>query len=174
MPYTRNFGMRSFENIVRTARFRVPTTGPAFLIGTGVVIDPANPGFMKRPTAGEAPSPACGVVVYEHIQHKGLDPFLSTADDYETVPLGQYAQIVRGPGVKVWFKNTATKPLYDGREIAGRELVDGTGATPTVAVGDFLKVKADGTFEKGNANGSDGWFLVEQVDGDLVECRFTF
>lgn len=181
MPYTRNFGMRSFENVVRAGRFRVPAnndaTGPGsegglFLIGTAVKLDSANPGFLTRPDAAEVPSPACGVVVYEHIQRMGVDPLTATAQDFEVVPAGQYAQVMRGPGVKVWFKNTESALSYDGRTRDGRALVDGLGATPTVSVGDFLTVKADGTYEAGTA--ANGWFLVEQVDGDLVECRFTF
>lgn len=181
MPYTRNFGMRSFENVVRAGRFRVPTTADAtgngqadglFLIGTAVKIDAANPGFLTRPGDSEAPSPLCGVVVFEHIQRMGQDPFLTTAQDFETVPAGQYAQIMRGPGVKVWFKNTENKVSYDGRSTPGRTLIDGLGATPTIEVGDFLTVAADGTFKEGTS--ANGWFVVEQVDGDLVECRFTF
>lgn len=181
MPYTRNFGMRSFENVVRAARFRVPASASAegdgqegglFLIGTAVKIDPDNPGFLKRPDANEAPSPACGVVVYEHIQRMGSDPFTTTALDFEVVPAGQFAQVMRGPGVKVWFKNNEDHTSYDGKTRQGRSIVDGIGATPTIAVGDFLTVKADGTYVKGTAE--NGWFLVEQVSGDLVECRFTF
>lgn len=182
MPYTRNFGMRSFENVVRAGRFRVPQTAEAtgagqvgglFLIGTAVRLDDANPGFLTRPGDSEAPSPLCGVVVYEHIQRMGSDPFTTTAQDFEVVPAGQYAQVMRGPGVKVWFKNTEAKTSYDGRAREGRSLVDGLGgATPSIEVGDFLTVNADGTYKEGTA--ANGWFLVEQVQGDLVECRFTF
>lgn len=181
MPYTRNFGMRGFENVVRTARFRVPKTADAtgagqegglFLIGTAVQIDPADPGFLKRPDANQEPDPSCGIVVYEHIQRMGSDPYTTTAQDFEVVPAGQYAQVMRGPGVKVWFKNTDEAVSYDGKTRSGRDLVAGLGATPTVAVGDFLTVAADGTYVEGTA--ANGWFLVEQVSGDLVECRFTF
>lgn len=182
MPYTRNFGMRSFENVVRAGRFRAPKAALTvsngtdelgrILIGTAVVIDGDNPGFVKRPTAAQAPSPLCGLAVYEHIQVRGVDPALSTPQDFEHVPAGQYVQIMRGPGVKVWFKNTEDRGLYDGRNVQGRTLVAGLGATPTVAVGDFLTVTANGTFEEGTP--ANGWFVVEQVAGDLVECRFTF
>ena len=188
MPYTRNFGMRSFENVVRAARFRVPAQ-PSFsgdnghvdglaLIGTAVKIDTANPGLLTRPAAAEEPGAHCGVVVYEHIQRMGTDPFLTVAQDFEVVPAGQYAQIMRGPGVKVWFKNTEAKTSYDGRVTPGRTLVDLT----DVVVGDGLTVAADGTFEKAGDDGEtppvpDGvWFIVEQIDADagLVEARFTF
>lgn len=180
MGYTRNFGMRDFTNVVRQGRFRAPTdpvndngaVDGLMLIGTAVKIDPAKPGFVRRPNADEVPGPHCGLIVYEHIQWKGTDPALTTPLDFETVPAGQFVQIMRGPGVKVWFKNTETKTLYDGRSQAGRTLVAGLGATPTVAVGDYLTVTADGTFDEGTAD--NGWFLVEQVEGDLVECRFTF
>jgi hypothetical protein len=168
MPYTRNFGMRSFENVVRAARFRVPTTGDQFLIGTAVQLDSANPGFLKRPDAGQNPDATCGVVVYEHITRTG-DPFTTTALDFELVPAGQYAQVMRGPGVKVWFKNTSEALSYDGKVRAGVDLVDLTG----VSVGDGITVTADGTYVAVDTDEAP-WFIVEQVTDDGIEARFTF
>lgn len=188
MGYTRNFGVRDFTNIVRNGRFKTPADATAAntagftgegavnnvpLIGTAVQLDSDNPGYLKRPSANQEPDASCGVIVYEHIQWKGTDPALTTPQDFETAPLNSYVQVVRGPGVKVWLKNTTDKPLYDGRSQTGRTLVAGVSiATPTVAVGDYLTVAADGTYQEGTA--ANGWFLVEDVEGDRVECRFLF
>lgn len=181
MGYTRNFGVRDFTNIVRNGRFKTPasfaagegTVNGEALIGTAVQLDPANPGTLKRPAANQEPDASCGIVVYEHIQWKGTDPALTASVDFETAPPNSYVQIVRGPGTKVWFNNTSDKELYDGRSQAGRTLVAGVSqATPSVAVGDYLTPAADGTWQEGTA--ANGWFLVEQVEGDRVECRFLF
>lgn len=175
MAYSRNFGFRSFENIVRDGRNKVPATGNPFLIGTAVTVDGTN--TLVRPSANAAPTQLSGVVVYEHIQYQGTDPFLQSPNDapYTTVPLGRFAQMVHGIGVKVYFKNTADQPLYDGRIITGQSLVAGLGiATPTIAVGDYLTPAADGTWVEGSS--SNGWFLVEQVNNaaGLCEARFLF
>lgn len=177
MSYTRNFGFRSFENIVRDGRHKTPATGNPFLIGTAVQVDPANPGFLKRPTAASAPTALSGILVYEHIQYQGVDPFLTSPQDYPftVVPLARFAQMVHGIGTKVFFKNTADKPLYDGRVQPGATLVAGLAtATPTIAVGDYLTPASDGTWAEGNAG--NGWLQVEQVVNStgLCEARLTF
>lgn len=177
MSYSRNFGMRSFENVVRDGRFRVPKAGTPLLIGAPVTLDTANPGFLKLATAAQAPSPGCGAVVFEHIQHKGVDTFLTTNVDapFNRVPLGQYAQMMHGVGVKVWLKNTTASPLYDGRVQEGNTLV-GSGATPVLpTVGQYLTPSGTGTWEA-TSTAADGWLYVEQVNPDsgLVEARFTF
>lgn len=176
MSYSRNFGMRSFENVVRDGRFRVPKAGTPFLIGAPVTLDIANPGFLKQPTAAQAPSPGCGAVVFEHIQSKGVDTFLTTNVDppFNRVPLGQYAQMMHGVGTKVWLRNTVASSLYDGRTQEGNTIV-GTGATPVLpTLGQFLTPSAAGTWEVGTQ--ANGWLYVEQVNPTtgLVEARFTF
>jgi hypothetical protein len=172
MSYSRNFGMRSFENVVRDGRFRVPKAGTPLLIGSPVALDTANPGFLRLATAAEAPSPLTGVVVFEHIQFKGVDTFLTTNVDapFNRVPLGQYAQMMHGVGTKVWLKNTTTSALYDGRSQEGVTMYTGP-----VAVGDTLVPAGDGTYRVG-ADGEAGWLFVEQSNPDtgLVEARFNF
>lgn len=174
MGYSRNFGMRGFENIVRDGRFRAPRTGTPFKIGSPVVVDPANPGFMAQAGAGAARSALCGVVVFEHIQYKGVDTALTTAYDapFNDVPLGVYAQIVHGPGAKVWFKNTVEKTLYDGRVQPAVTLLD----TTDLEVGDYLVPAANGTFVAAADTATDGWLQVEQYNPTtgLCEARFTF
>lgn len=187
MGYSRNFGFRSFENIVRDARFRVPrdlSTGgfasAPVVIGTAVTVDPDVPGTFKRPAASSAPTPLCGIVLYEHIQnHVGVDTSLVSTYDapFNLVPPGQYAQMIHGVGTKVWFKNTTDKPTYDGRTQEGGTLVDmaTNDATPiNLDVNDYLTPAADGTWQRGTD--ANGWLIVEQLNPNtgLVEARFTF
>lgn len=176
MSYSRNFGMRSFENVVRDGRFRAPKAGTPLLIGAPVALDAANPGFLRLATAAEAPSPLTGAVVFEHIQYKGVDTFLTTNVDapFNRVPLGQYAQMMHGAGVKVWLKNTTGSALYDGRT---QEAI--TIYTGTPAVGGGLVPAGDGTWrpvDGAAATPETAWLFVEQFNPDtgLVEARFNF
>lgn len=177
MSYTRNFGIRSFENIVRDGRNKTPATGSPYLIGTAVQVGAGN--VLVRPAASTAPTALSGIVLYEHIQFQGVDPFLTSPQDFPftVVPLGRYAQMIHGLGVKVFFKNTTSKPLYDGRVQPGALLVTSGGATPTAVnpnVGDFLTPAADGTWLVGTS--TNAWLQVEHVVAStgLVEARFTF
>lgn len=185
MSYSRNFGMRSFENIVRDGRFRAPTTGSAILIGAPVMLDAAAAGFVKAATEAVTPSQNCGIAVFEHIQNKSDALTLYNDSPYNAVPLGQYVQMVHGQGAKVWFKNTADKTLYDGRVQAGVTILDnGSGAAmdlSTLAPGTGLVPDGAGRWRKtdgsGTANvGGVAWLVVEQVNtsNGVVEARLTF
>lgn len=171
MSYGRNFGMRSFENVVRVGRFRVPATGTPLRIGEGVMIDDANPGRLKQATNGVAAGANCGIVVFEHIQNKSDALTTSYDSPYDQVPLGVYAQMIHGPGTKVWFRNTAQKTLYDGRV---RSAFDFVATTLTdLAPGDGLAPNGSGKWVE---DSSAPWLIVEQVNPTtgLVEARFTF
>lgn len=176
MSYSRNFGMRSFENVVRDGRFRVPKAGTPLLIGSPVALDAANPGFLRLATAAERPSPLTGAVVFEHIQYKGVDTFLTTNVDapFNRVPLGQYAQMMHGVGTKVWLRNTTGSALYDGRTQEAITIL--SGAAPVV--GDGLVPAGDGTWRVavGGATPETAWLFVEQANPTtgLVEARFNF
>lgn len=175
MGYHRSFGMRSFENVVRVGRFRAPATGTPLVIGSPVMIDPATPGFVKQATDAVAPDSNCGLAVFEHIQNKS--DALTTIYDapYTQVPLGQYVQIMRGPGAKVWFKEVANKPMYDGRTQTAADLLT-IADFSAVSPGDYLTPTADGKFTDAAADETNGWFVVEQVNPStkVVEARFRF
>lgn len=177
MSYSRYFGMRSFENIIRDARFRVPRTGTPLKIGSPVVLDGAAAGFMKQAAAGAAPGPAAGVVIYEHIQYRGsTDSTLQGYSDppFDQVPLGQYAQIVHGPGAKFWFKVVGDKVLYDGRTQTGGSLLQAGLDLTTLTPGSTLAPVAGGLF--GPAGTNPAWLTVEQCNPTtgLVEARLSF
>jgi hypothetical protein len=185
MAYGRNFGMRSFENVVRDARFRVPSTGSPLVIGSSVMIDAANPGRLKVATEAAAPGPNCGIVVFEHIQNKSDALTLFDDSPYDLVPLGVYAQMMHGVGTKVWFANTASKTLYDGRvRSAFNFVVTTTGTAETLAtsqIGSGLVPDGAGKWRltDGTTSASVGgtaWLVIEQVNPStgLVEARLAF
>lgn len=172
MSYSRNFGMRSFENIVRDGRFRAPKTG-TLVIGAPVVLDPATPGFLKAATDAAPANSTGGLVIFEHIVLKGVDAALSTSSDANTVPLGNYAQLVHGAGAKVWFRTTADKTMYDGRTQPGGSLIATT--LGDLAVGDGLVPDGAGKLRKAVAEEAR-WLTIEQINTStgLVEARFEF
>lgn len=185
MSYGRNFGFRSFENLVRDGRFRVPATGTPLKIGEPVMLDVATPGQVIPATEAVDPGQNTGIVVFEHIQNKS--DALTTAFDspYDSVPLGAYAQVVRGPGAKVWFKNTVAKTLYDGRvRAAYSPLVDNADAPLTIVatlIGKGLVPAGSGKWRvtdgSATANiGGKAWLVVEQANPStgVVEARLTF
>lgn len=179
MSYGRNFGMRSFENVVRVGRFRVPATGTPLMIGEPVMLDDANPGRLKAATEAAAPSANCGIVVFEHIQNK-MDALTTNHDaPYNQVPLGQYAQMMHGAGTKVWFRNTGAKTLYDGRARTAFSFV--VGALADLSPGDGLVPDGAGKWRATDGSetadvGGAAWLVVEQVNPTtgLVEARLTF
>lgn len=186
MPYSRYFGMRSFENVVRDGRFRVPSTGTPIKIGAPLIIDPDNAGRLKPATSAAAPGPQSGLAIFEHIQNKSDSLTMSIDPPYDAVPLGQYAQLMHGPGVKVWFKDLADKGLYDGRVQTGGSLLaaalvadlanlkPGTGLVPDGA-GKF-RAAADADGAGAGTALEPAWLVVEQVNPStrVVEARFTF
>jgi hypothetical protein len=172
MGYSRNFGFRSFENIVRDGRFRT-AAGSAHVIGAPVVLDANTPGFLEAAGAGVAPGPAAGVVVYEHLLPTEIK---QTYSDVNTVPGGAYAQIVHGQGTKVWFKNTAQKTMYDGDVHAAAGLLAASVVVANLAPGDQLTPDGSGKFKVGNGTTDGAWLVVEQANSStgVVEARFTF
>lgn len=177
MGYSRAFGMRSFENVVRDGRFRVPQNlNPQLAIGEPVMIDPATPGFVKRATAAVAPNAGMGIAVYEWIQLQNVgDPSLYGEGDLWWVPNGRYTQIVHGPGAKIWLRNTGTKTLYDGRQETAVQLLAGSVDVTTLAIGAGLV--PDGSGKYAVATGTQvPWLTVEQVNpsSGRVEARFNF
>lgn len=188
--YGRNFEFRvPPHGGQRGARYAAPTTGSRLPIGTpiGAVNGAAETALGLRPvellTAGVAPKPGVhGILVFEldpGIGVAGEDPFLTTYSDYDTVPLGKAVQMVSGTEVKVVFKNTSDRTFLETRDYTGRTMVAGVGATPTVAVGDYLHPgpgtdDTSGYWQEGAA--ANAWLVVTKVDSarDEVEARMLF
>jgi hypothetical protein len=161
MSYSRNFGFRSFENIVRNARFRVPATGTPLKVGAPVSIDGSAPGRLAAATEAAVPGPGNGIVLFEHILKTGVDTSVAVPEDFDFVPLDAYAQVVSGPGVKVWFKSA----LLDAGVDIATDVDPGVGLVPNGA-GKYRVTDTDEV----------SWFIVEQSNAStgVVEVRFTF
>lgn len=190
--YGRNFDFRvTPEPRERQGRYvldngsDVPIGAP--VIATGTADDELTGALgVELATGAQAPPDPGqgGIVVYEWIDLNGLDPVLNDYSDRGDAPDGRMVQVVRGQGVKVVFRNTSDSTFMAnaypaGRSYAGRIMVAGVGATPTVAVGDYL---TPGTGDDDNgywtetANANEAWLVIESVDPDRgeVEARLLF
>jgi hypothetical protein len=188
--YGRNFEFRVPPmHGQRGARYALPPDAAADLpIGVPVVVadgaDADDMGLLPvaLATGAQAPKPGlAGIVVYEHAPaaYAGDDPFLTTFSDKDTVPRGKACQVVAGDRVKVVFRNTEDRTFLTVRQYEGRTMVAGMGATPTVAVGDYLTPGAGNDtagYWTETANAAQAWLVVERVDPDRgeVEARMAF
>lgn len=189
--YGRNFEFRRPPvHGQRGARYYNPADGDPIVLGAPVVVangatpDDAFSGALPVALATGAQAPKkgmCGIAVYEHAPaaFAGYDPVLTTHSDLDTAPVGKLLQVVHGDSVKVVFRNTEDHTFLQTRAYAGRTMVAGAGATPTVAVGDFLTPGTgnddDGYWaETGSA--ANAWLVVTNVDVDRgeVEAEFVF
>lgn len=131
----------------------------------------------EAPVAGQ-----CGIGVYEHAPaaYAGFDPALTTYSDIDTIPAGKMCQVVSGGRVKVVLRNTEDRTFLQSRQYAGRTMVAGLGATPTLGVGDMLRPhdtpSDDNGYWQETADPDEAWLIIEQVSADRgeVECRVAF
>ena len=168
------------------------TVGGAGLIPIGAPVvadlaaglDSAGRQIVKLAAPGEliTNQPLAGVMVFEYgpAAMAGHDPHLTTYSDLDYAPLGAGVQVVAGdPSAKVCLRNTTAFSFLSVRPYAGRVMVNGLGATPSVSVGDFLV--------PGNGNDTDGyweststeagaWLVITSVDTNRaeVEARILF
>ena len=131
-------------------------------------------------TGAQAPRRGfAGIGVYEHLDFNQVDPQYTTFSDIDTIPNGKLFQLVSGPNVKVVFRNTADRTFLTTRDYAGRIMVAGMGATPTVGIGDYL---TPGTGDDDNGywavtgSAANAWLIVTNVDAlrQEVEAEFNF
>lgn len=123
-----------------------------------------------------------GVMIYEYgpAAFAGTDPYLTTYSDLDTAPLGAAVQVISGqPTVKVVFRNTVANSFLGIRPYAGRTMVNGLGATSTVAAGDYLVPGAgddvDGYWQSTSTE-VGAWMVITHVDSTRgeVEARMLF
>lgn len=172
--YSKNFGFRSFENIVRRGRDKSPV-GSTMKIGAPVTLDPASAGFVKVAVAGAA-TVGAGLAIYEHIQVKGIDPALIGTPDFDYVPANQFIQRVHGTGVKVWLKNTGAITNYDGRVRAAASPLDAGITLSGLAIGAQLTPNGTGGFKVANGTTDGNWLTVVSVNTTtgVVEATLNF
>jgi len=151
---TRNWGIRRFTNIVREGRLRSPAAADLRL-GLAVEQDAASPEYVREATVltGVGGSgingQLIGILHYEADSQNYNDPAYGAAAgqvpmDMDFAPRGRMVQVISGPGLKVWFRNTEADTTEPGLNYASSraEVVmvgnlghDGTG---DVAEGDLL------------------------------------
>lgn len=189
MSYGRNFEFRVHpRGGQRQGRFAVPSTGNKIPIGAPIVSTdgaaPTSLGLQPVTLVTGATAPVAGkhgIAVFEYgpAAFAGDDPFLTTYSDKDTIPLGEAVQMVSGDEVKVCFINTEARTFLNTRAYAGRVMVAGLGATPTLQVGDFL-TPGTGNDTAGywaeTSNATQAWLVITRVDtarGE-VEARMLF
>lgn len=121
-----------------------------------------------------------GIILYEHIQFKGVDPVITTWSDVDYAPADAAVQLISGQTVKIGLKNTTADTFLSRTGYpTPRKMVAGLGATPTVAVGNYLTPgtgnDTDGYWAE-TANASEAWLIVTAVNATtgLVEARLNF
>ena len=171
----------------RGGRFAAPTNadlpmGVPVRVADGAAEDAL--GLLPTTLAAAASAPKsglCGIAIYEYnmgVDFAGTDNVITTFSDRDTIPRGRAIQVISGDRVKVVFTNTEDRTFLTARNYEGRIMVAGMGATPTLAVGDFLTPGVgngtDGYWAEGTA--ANAWLVVERVDvaRQEVEARFVF
>lgn len=186
--YGRNFEFRvTPHGGQRGGRYVLPVDAPEDLpigvpvqVADGAVADAMGLLPVALATGAQEPKKGLsGIVLYEHGPGLGGDLVLDTYSDRDTVPRGRACQVVSGDAVKVVFRNTEDRTFLQTRDYAGRVMVAGLGATPTLVVGDFLTPgTGDDTagYWAETANAAEAWLVVENVDAARgeVECRLAF
>ncbi len=184
---TRNFGMRRFTNLVREGRFRAPASGTELRLGTMVEVDPGDVDRIREANAtsgvaiggsDDVRTATCGILWYEHDSQTFNDPRFGGAagllpQDLDTAPNGRMVQVLSGPGVKVWLRNTAADTAEPGLNFdptrAAVQMVNGlSGGTPTTAVGDLLGWDATNDFWEVTTDLAEAFLRVTNVDSDLA------
>lgn len=181
--YGRNFDFRivPLEND-RKGRYGVGDRGGivigAPILAEGPPIDAATGALHVHLATGEQPwkSGFTGICVYEHIDLWGYDPALWGYSDLDIAPENKMCQLV-GTEAKVVFRNTTARTFAGTRDYAGRIMVAGMGATPTVAVGDYLTPgvgnDTDG-YWAATQTPANGWLVVTNVDAGRQEVEAVF
>lgn len=172
----------------RGGRYVLPSTSANLPIGVPVVVPDGSAADamdllpVNLATGAQAPKQGMsGLLLFEHAPaaFAGFDPELTTYSDMDFVPAGRAVQVISGQRIKVVFRNTADRTFLQTRAYTGRIMVAGLGATPTLAVGDFLTPGVgndDDGYWAETGSVANAWLVVERVDAarQEVEARFAF
>jgi hypothetical protein len=187
--YGRNFDFRVVPLEAQRRGRIVLDQGTDVPVGAPLVIAPgATPNVSYTDalpatlaTGGQVPVHGfAGIGVYEWIDYNQVDPlYITYSDRGDLIPDGKLCQLVAGLNIKVVFKNTSDRTFLNTRDYDGRIMVAGMGATPTVAIGDYL---TPGVGDDTNGywavtqTANEGWLVVTNVDAarQEVEAEFNF
>lgn len=183
---TRNFEFRVSPRSGQRGGRYVLAGATALTSGVPVLVGSGNDGLGRQnvtlATTSQAipKSGAGGILVFENINFDGVDPVINTYSDVDTASVGDAVQVVSGKGVKIALTNTtATSFLTRTSYPTARIMVAGAGATPTVAVGNFLTPgvgnDTDGYWTE-TATDANAWLVVTSVDSTngVVEAVLNF
>ena len=183
----RNFDIRiSPRHGERGGRFVLATGSDALPQGVPVAVTgvDAQERAVVELVTGATPKPkagAGGILVYEQFRYDGTDTAITSYSDMDTVPAGRGVQVITGENkVKVAYRNTTATTFYNRADYpTARVMVAGLGATPTVAVGDYLTPgtgndTAGYWAETGDA--ANAWLVVTSVNSSTgeVEAMLNF
>ena len=179
---TRNFGFRRFTNIVREGRFRSPDAPTSLRLGTLVEIDPSAPTKVREALANstgavgaDVKNNLVGILWYEFDSQTMEGRAAGSLNvDENHAPPGRLVQVVHGPGVKVWFRNTLADTTEPGLNYSATRvavtLVTGLGAAG-VDVGDWLGFDDAASAWAVTAVPEEAVLRVTWVDDALAICE---
>jgi hypothetical protein len=140
--YGKNFGFRWIDDksATRQSRYRMSATVPGsghYQVGSLVTLDPAHEGFLAVAGANADLVPGLtGLLISEDEFIRSIyETDILDSFSYGQVKPGKQVQLVTGPGVKVWLKNTVEDDRLDGRIIPAVTVL---GSLAGRAIGDVL------------------------------------
>lgn len=179
---TRNFGMRRFTNLVREGRFRAPAA-TALMLGTAVEIDPGATDRVRQVTANgigvggaDVRSRLVGVLWYEHDSQTYNRPEWGgaaglLAQDLNRAPVNRMVQVLHGPGVKVWFRNTLASTPESGLNFPNsRPAVTMVTGIAGLTVGQLLGWGVGAVAYAVTTNTAEAIFRVTNVNASTLTC----
>lgn len=181
--YGRNFEMRiTPTEQQRRGRILLDGSAPVAIGAPLVIANGATPSeaFTKALPANLATGAQpfkrgfTGVGIYEHLDYNQYDPEWILYSDRDVMPQGKLVQLIIGPNVKVVFRNTEDRTYLGTRDYEGRVMVAGLGATPTVAVGDYLTPGTgndDAGYWAETGSAANAWLVVTNVDAARQEVE---
>lgn len=179
--------MRRFTNIVREGRFRAPAAADLRL-GTGVELDPTTAtedpqsvrqidGGGPNDLGGAGILGLVGLLWYEHDSQSYVGaPAGTLMQDYNFAPRGRMVQMIRGPGTKVWFRNTEADTTEAGLNFPATRaevvMVEDLGfhGTNDLAVDNLLAWDASNGFWGRTAVLAEALMRVTYVDHSINTC----
>ncbi len=146
----------------------IPNFAP--VVASGDPDDIGRQGYVRASADTPIVQGRSGIAVFEGDpwnEYAGYDAALTTPSDIDSAPVGAGFTVQRGDAIKVRLINTEDRVFGTVRDYDGRTMVAGLGATPSVAVGDYL-TPGTGTdvagYWKKTSTAANGWLRVTFVD----------